>query len=239
MSKASKAPKKAARPAKRKRATSRPFPYEDVAKMWTQEKTIPEIAKTIGRVGKGDDPYHSLRVALTRMGTSARDHIVDFPHGPSAHYTVAVTPITRQPEAHQVESLAEGEPNGKLVWSSRTFEEGTEESAAGSSTFYYCTRGFGKRRLERATNIVCVGSQENQLGAEKAMGKGSKGIAGKSGGSDNNWLGNRKAHHVGISPQKDRGGTKSTVGKGECGEEDGVKNGARIRPATSVAGCSL
>jgi hypothetical protein len=30
--------------------------------MWAQEKTIPEIAKAVGRVGKGDDPYHSLRV---------------------------------------------------------------------------------------------------------------------------------------------------------------------------------
>jgi len=30
-----------------------------------------------------------------------------------------------------------------------------------------------------------------------------------------------QAHHVGISPQKDRGGTKGTVGKGEGGEEVG------------------
>jgi hypothetical protein len=37
-----------------------------------------------------------------------------FPHDPRAHYTPAVTPITRQPEAHQVESLAEGEPMGNL-----------------------------------------------------------------------------------------------------------------------------
>jgi hypothetical protein len=36
MTKASKTPKKAARPAKRKRATNRPFPYEKVAKMWAQ-----------------------------------------------------------------------------------------------------------------------------------------------------------------------------------------------------------
>jgi hypothetical protein len=31
--------------------------------MWAREKTIPEIAKAIGRVDKGDDPYHALRVA--------------------------------------------------------------------------------------------------------------------------------------------------------------------------------
>jgi hypothetical protein len=60
-------PKKSARPAKRKRATSRAFPYAKVAEMWAQEKTIPEIAKAIGRVGKGDDPYHALRAALTKM----------------------------------------------------------------------------------------------------------------------------------------------------------------------------
>jgi hypothetical protein len=35
--------------------------------MWAQKKTIPEIATAIDRVGKGDDPYHSLRVTLTRM----------------------------------------------------------------------------------------------------------------------------------------------------------------------------
>jgi hypothetical protein len=59
LTKVSKTPKKAARPAKRKRATSRPFPYAEVAEMWAQERTIPEIAKAVGRVGKGDDPYET------------------------------------------------------------------------------------------------------------------------------------------------------------------------------------
>jgi hypothetical protein len=83
MTKTSKKLKKAARPAKRKRATGRPFPYEQVAKMWAQEKTIPEIATAIERVGKGDDPYHSLRVALTHMhkGYKTREgSIVKLPH---------------------------------------------------------------------------------------------------------------------------------------------------------------
>jgi hypothetical protein len=87
LSKAStKTPKKSAHPAKRNRATSRAFPYEKVAKLWSQEKTIPEIAKTIGRVGKGDDPHHSLRVALTRMhkGYKTREgKVVRLPHGVS------------------------------------------------------------------------------------------------------------------------------------------------------------
>jgi hypothetical protein len=83
MPKISKKLKKSARPANRKRATSRAFPYEQVAKLWAQEKTIPEIAKAIGRVGKGDDPYHSLRVALTKMQRgykNAEGKVVKLPH---------------------------------------------------------------------------------------------------------------------------------------------------------------
>lgn len=82
MTKTSKKLKKSARPAKRKRATSRAFPYEQVAKMWAQEKTIPQIATAIERVGKGDDPYHSLRVALTRFhkGVKLNGRLVKLPH---------------------------------------------------------------------------------------------------------------------------------------------------------------
>jgi hypothetical protein len=83
MTKTSKKLKKSARPAKRKRATSRPFPYEQVANLWAQKKTIREIAKEIGRVSKGDDPYHSLRVALTRMHRGFKDakgNVVKLPH---------------------------------------------------------------------------------------------------------------------------------------------------------------
>lgn len=83
MTKASKTPKKSARPAKRKRATSRPFPYAKVAEMWAQKKTIPEIATAIDRAGKGDDPYHSLRVALTKMHKgfkNSKGEIVKLPH---------------------------------------------------------------------------------------------------------------------------------------------------------------
>ena len=67
MSKASKTPKKTARPAERKRATSRLFPYAKVAEMWAQKKTIPEIATEIDRVGKGDDKFHALRILLSKM----------------------------------------------------------------------------------------------------------------------------------------------------------------------------
>jgi hypothetical protein len=83
MTNASKTQKKTARPAKRKRATSRPFPYEKVAKLWALKKSIPEIAKAIGRVGKGDDPYHSLRVALTKMHKgfkNSKGETVKLPH---------------------------------------------------------------------------------------------------------------------------------------------------------------
>jgi len=67
MTQTSKKPKKTSRPAKRKRATSRPFPYEKVATLWVQEKTIPEIATAIDRVGKGDDKFHALRIFLSKM----------------------------------------------------------------------------------------------------------------------------------------------------------------------------
>ena len=73
MTKTSQPPKKTVRPAKRKRATSRPFPYAKVAAMWAQEKTIPEIAKAIRRVGKGDDKFHALRIFLTKMHKGYRD----------------------------------------------------------------------------------------------------------------------------------------------------------------------
>jgi len=67
LSKESAKPKMSVRPAKRKRATSRPFPYAKVAEMWAQEKTIPEIAAAIDRVGKGDDKSHALRIFLSKM----------------------------------------------------------------------------------------------------------------------------------------------------------------------------
>jgi hypothetical protein len=83
LSKASKTPKKASRPAKHKRATSRPFPYAKVAAMWAQEKTIPEIAKAIQRVGKGDDKFHALRIFLSKMHKGYRNaegNVVKLPY---------------------------------------------------------------------------------------------------------------------------------------------------------------
>ena len=71
------------RPAKPKAAKRRPVPYGQIAKMWAQKKTIAEIAKAIGRVGKGDDPYHALRVVLTKMHKgykSAEGKLVKLPH---------------------------------------------------------------------------------------------------------------------------------------------------------------
>jgi hypothetical protein len=56
-----------------KGAQRRPFPYEEVGRMWAKGKTIAEIAKAIGRVGEGKDPYHGLRVVLTRMHRGYRN----------------------------------------------------------------------------------------------------------------------------------------------------------------------
>ena len=83
MSKASKTPKRTALPAKRKRATSRPFPYAKVAEMWAQKKTIPEIATAIDRVGKGDDKFHALRIFLSKMHKGYKDtegNVVKLPY---------------------------------------------------------------------------------------------------------------------------------------------------------------
>ncbi|MFZ0732194.1 MAG: hypothetical protein WAM79_07715 [Candidatus Sulfotelmatobacter sp.] len=51
----------------------RPVPYARVAKMWAAGKSIPEIAKSIRRTGKGDDPCHAMRVILSIMHKGYRD----------------------------------------------------------------------------------------------------------------------------------------------------------------------
>ena len=61
----------------------RPFPYAKVAEMWAQEKTIPEIAKAIRRVGKGHDKFHALRIFSSKMHKGYRDrtgNIVKLPY---------------------------------------------------------------------------------------------------------------------------------------------------------------
>jgi hypothetical protein len=97
MKKTSKTPKKLVRPAKR-----RAFPYQKVADLWAQDKTIPEIAKAIGQVGEGDDPYHSLRVALTKMHKgykNAEGNIVKLPHRVSRAALRAATNAGRRAKA--------------------------------------------------------------------------------------------------------------------------------------------
>src|SRR3984957_11689465 len=64
--------------------------------------------------------------------------------------------------------------NGKHIGSSRAFEEGTEESTTGSPTVYYRTGSSGGPKREWAPHLVGLGPQEDQPGAEKAMGKGAR-----------------------------------------------------------------
>lgn len=48
------------------------FPYERVARLWDQGKTIAHIASATGRIDRHDpngDPFHSLRNFLYRMHT--------------------------------------------------------------------------------------------------------------------------------------------------------------------------
>jgi hypothetical protein len=68
MTKAAKTPKNVSNTLKR-----RAFPYQRVAKMWAHGKKIAHIAKATDRVGKGDDPYRALRIALTRMHKGYRN----------------------------------------------------------------------------------------------------------------------------------------------------------------------
>jgi hypothetical protein len=51
------------------------------------------------------------------------------------------------------------------------------------------------------------------------MGEHSEEFAANAGGE--NWASSYQTHHVGVSPQEDRGGTKGTVGEDKGCEQDG------------------
>jgi hypothetical protein len=58
------------RAALNKKPSRKTFPYLKVAKLWTEGKTIAQIATAIRRIDKGRDDgdrYHSLRNFLRRM----------------------------------------------------------------------------------------------------------------------------------------------------------------------------
>jgi hypothetical protein len=58
------------------RAKRKVFPYELVAKLWAQGKTIAEIAQRIGRIDRNredGDKYHTMRVFLMRMHAGYKD----------------------------------------------------------------------------------------------------------------------------------------------------------------------
>lgn len=59
-----------------KRARRRPFPYDQVAKLWAQGKSIAFIARAIGRIDRDNpkDPCHSLRNFLRKMHMGYTDH---------------------------------------------------------------------------------------------------------------------------------------------------------------------
>jgi hypothetical protein len=131
-----------------------------------------------------------------------------------------VTRVTGQPERIRGTIPAEGETNGKLVWSSRAFEERTEKSTAGSPAVYCRTGGFGKLKLIWTAHFISVGSQAHQPRTESSVGEDPKRIEARSSG-ENNWLGCCEAHHVGSRTQEDRRRSKSEVGEAEGWEEEG------------------
>jgi len=77
---------------------------------------------------------------------------------------------------------------------------------------------FGGIPESKPTDPNRIGSfaPENGAGTASAMGKGREGIRANE-GSDG--LRSCKAHHVGVSPQEDRGGTAGAVGAGEGGKK--------------------
>ena len=68
------------------RAKRNPFPYDLVAKLWADGKTIAEIAERIGRIDRSredGDKYHTMRVFLMRMHAGYKDRfgkIVKLPY---------------------------------------------------------------------------------------------------------------------------------------------------------------
>ena len=82
---------------------------------------------------------------------------------------------------------------------------------------------LGSSNSNGRSTLSAAARKENQPRAEGAMAECLEWIA----ASENYGLDSREAHHIGFSPQENRGGT---VGEGESGEEDGIKYGARISP---------
>ena len=68
------------------RQKRKPFPYDLVAKLWADGKTIAEIAERIGRIDwnrEDGDKYHTMRVFLMRMHAGYKDRsgkIVKLPY---------------------------------------------------------------------------------------------------------------------------------------------------------------
>jgi len=72
-----------------------PFPYDLVARLWAEGKTIAEIAERIGRIDRereDGDRYHTMRVFLMRMHAGYRDRsgrIVRLPYRASRKFVRA------------------------------------------------------------------------------------------------------------------------------------------------------
>jgi hypothetical protein len=72
------------------------------------------------------------------------------------------------------------------------------------------------------TSYIRSFTAQNGLGTESPMGKGTRRVATNSSG-EGHGLGSCEAHHVGIGPQEDRGGTKGAVGEATgAGVESGL-----------------
>jgi hypothetical protein len=130
----------------------------------------------------------------------------------------AVTPTTHGDRSPSGTIPTEGEPNGKVIRSSRAFEEGTGKSTAGSPTFYCRARRLGKRRLQRSAHIISRRAYADQSCPEEAMGKGSEWIEASSG----NGYDSCQTHTKNLSSrQKENCGCRTrTLGEVQSGEEE-------------------
>lgn len=115
----------------------------------------------------------------------------------------------RRIRGRSVTILSRGGIHGKSVGSSPASEKGSRTSTKGSPTLHCRARSSGKLTFKRSAHSIGCRSEEDQHGAEKAMGKG-KGSTTEA-----------QAHHVSSREKENRGSTKGKVGEVESGAEEG------------------
>jgi hypothetical protein len=92
-------------------------------------------------------------------------------------------------------------------------------------------RVYYNSQANNSNNFRSLTSQ-NGARTKSTMGKRAETVAASSGCSENNGRGSCQAHHVGFSPQEDRGGCAGEVGEDTGAAEEG---GVEIRACREYA----